>query len=229
MGYTIPFRAIQGKLTIKLVSPTFLQNILGNVTLHLPHGYELIAGTKPEDIHQYYKLNKASVVYNIQYTELIVSVPMKTAIIHFTLFKILTLPDQVSSEKSVQYSDDYHYLGFQSSQRDYILFTDTDYRHCSNGSITLCPANTPIYSGHLFTCESSLYFQTANKHQLCQINLLVNHPTPIIQRHQTLWIYKFTVPRQVTINCHGVNGSTSNTATPRDRLALQRFDLLRHQ
>ena len=37
--------AIQGKLSIELVNLSVLQNILRNVFLHLPEGYELVAGT----------------------------------------------------------------------------------------------------------------------------------------------------------------------------------------
>jgi hypothetical protein len=203
--------AIKGNLPIKLVSPTVLQNILRKVTLHLPDAYVLIAGIKTEDTHQYYELTKVSVVANVHYVKLIISVPLKTAIIQFTLLKIFTLPDQVSSDKSVQFSIDYPYFGLQSSQRDYILFTEADYQHCSKGSITLYSASTPIYNTHLFIFEPSLYFQTASEHRLCQRNLLVNHQTPTLHGHQTLWIYNFPVPRQVTINSHGANGRTSNT------------------
>jgi hypothetical protein len=48
--------AIQGRLPIKLVNPVALQNILRNVTLKLPEGYELIAGTSLDTIHLYYYL-----------------------------------------------------------------------------------------------------------------------------------------------------------------------------
>jgi hypothetical protein len=85
------FDAIQGNLPIKLVSLTVLQNILGNVTLHLPDGYELIAGTKTEDIHQHYELTKVSVVAKVHDVKLIISVPLKTAISQFKIFKIFTL------------------------------------------------------------------------------------------------------------------------------------------
>jgi len=47
---------------MKLISPSLLQSILRNVTLHLPEGYELIAGTRPKDIHQYYQLSEVCIV-----------------------------------------------------------------------------------------------------------------------------------------------------------------------
>jgi hypothetical protein len=56
--------AMHGLLSIKLVNPIVLQNILRNVTLGLPEGYELIAGTDIEIIHLYYDLTAVSVLAN---------------------------------------------------------------------------------------------------------------------------------------------------------------------
>ena len=71
-------RAIHGKLPIKLVKPTTLQNFLRNVTLHLPEGYELTVGTRTENVHIYYELDKVALVANAHSIKLIVSVPLKT-------------------------------------------------------------------------------------------------------------------------------------------------------
>jgi hypothetical protein len=62
--------AILGTLPIKLISPTVLQNILRNVSLQLPDGYELIAGTRTEDLHMYYELVKVSLVANMHSVQL---------------------------------------------------------------------------------------------------------------------------------------------------------------
>jgi len=77
--------AIHGKLPIKLVKLTTLQNILRNVTLHLPEGYELIVGTRTENVHIYYELATVSLVANARSIKLIVSVPLKTTNSYFDL------------------------------------------------------------------------------------------------------------------------------------------------
>ena len=76
--------AIHGKLPIKLLKPTTLQNILRNVTLHLPEGYELMVGTRTENVHIYYELAKVSLVANAHGIKLIVSVPLKRLILTLT-------------------------------------------------------------------------------------------------------------------------------------------------
>jgi hypothetical protein len=57
--------AIQGNLSVNLINPTTLHNILQNVCLHLPEGYELIAGIRAENIHLYYSLIIAAVLRNV--------------------------------------------------------------------------------------------------------------------------------------------------------------------
>ena len=42
---------VMGSLPANLINPTTLYNILKNVSFHLPDNYELIAGTRVENIH----------------------------------------------------------------------------------------------------------------------------------------------------------------------------------
>jgi hypothetical protein len=47
---------LSGKLPITIIGPNVLHSILRNISLCLPENYELIAGTKFDDIHVYYEL-----------------------------------------------------------------------------------------------------------------------------------------------------------------------------
>ena len=80
---------------MKLISHSSLQSTLRNITLHLPEGYELIAGTRTEDIHTY-KLSKVSIVANSHCIKLVLHIPLKSAD-HFTLYKIIILHERISS------------------------------------------------------------------------------------------------------------------------------------
>jgi len=98
-----------------LISPSSLHSILRNITLHLPEGYELIAGTRTEDNHQYYKLSKVFLVANSHSIKLILHIPLKSAGHSFTIYKIIILPERISPDKFVQYAIDYPYLAIQVS------------------------------------------------------------------------------------------------------------------
>jgi hypothetical protein len=77
--------AIQGSLSIRLLNPAVLLNILKNVCLQPPGGYEIIPEIRVENIHLYYELGKVSVAATPHCIKTI-SVPLKTTDRHFTLY-----------------------------------------------------------------------------------------------------------------------------------------------
>ena len=77
--------AMHGRLSIKLINPTFLQSILRNVTLCLRENYELIPGTSMENIHLNYDLTIVSIVVNTHCNNLLLNIPLKLANRYFTL------------------------------------------------------------------------------------------------------------------------------------------------
>jgi hypothetical protein len=75
------FAAVQtvlhSKLPMALVDPTTLQYILRNVSFLLPENYELIAGTRKDNIYLYYDLIKVALVGNAHGIKLIMRVPIR--------------------------------------------------------------------------------------------------------------------------------------------------------
>ena len=112
--------AIQGKLSIEVVIPVVLQSILRNVSLQLPQKFQRLAGTHINDIHLYYELIKVSVIANAHCVHLILSVPLQSADRHYTLFRIITLPIRVTSDKFIQYCVDYTYFGLERNEQNYL-------------------------------------------------------------------------------------------------------------
>ena len=64
---------LQGKLPINLITPTTVQGILRNISLHLPEGYELIVGTNADNIYVYCELVKVSIIGKARSNKLIVN------------------------------------------------------------------------------------------------------------------------------------------------------------
>ena len=71
--------ALLGKLPVNLVTPVTLYRILTDISLNLPENYELVAGTKIQQVHTYYELVKVALVGNAHGVQLIIRVPLKTA------------------------------------------------------------------------------------------------------------------------------------------------------
>ena len=161
--------AIQGRLSISLITTTILLNIIKNVSLQLPDGYELIAGIRAENVHLYYELAKVLTAATSHRIKLMVSVRLMSTDRCFTLYKIVTLTEYISPKRFVQYLIDYTYNAIHGNKLDYLLFTEEQYNHCTGGSNVICPIHTAIYNAQTLSCEFS-FVLTAVKELLTVSN-----------------------------------------------------------
>ena len=92
---------IQGNLPVELIDTRTLQNILRNVTLQLPDGFELIFGPKTENLDQYFQITKVAVIANMHRVKLLISLHLKASHQLFTLHRIITLPERISSDRFI--------------------------------------------------------------------------------------------------------------------------------
>jgi len=204
---------IMGSLPANLISPTTLQNILKNVLFHIPENYELIAGTRAENIHFYYKLVKVAGLANSNYIKIILNVPMKTAGRHFVLHRIIPLPTRIANDTFVQYLLEFPYFVVDNIQHNYILFTRSELSYSNMNIISICPAHIPIFNNRLISCESSLFFQTVDSHYLRHRKILLKHTTPLLHRYGSSWIFHLPGNQLTTLRCHTNNTSTTSTRT----------------
>jgi hypothetical protein len=70
---------LTGKLPIAILKPNVLHGILRNISLIIPESYELAAGIRLQDIHEYYDLISTSVVGDAHGLCLILEIPLKSA------------------------------------------------------------------------------------------------------------------------------------------------------
>jgi len=127
-------------------------------------------------------------------------VPIKTANQHFTVYRIIGLPNRIGKDKFVLYQIDFPYFVIGSSQRDYALLTETELQQCTSSTVTVCPVSTGFHDIQTTTYTLSLYFQTAWENKPCR-TILLNHDIPILRRHDTIWMFHFSQPTQVNICC----------------------------
>jgi len=137
--------------------------------------------------------------------KIILGIPLKSANQHFTLYKLIVLPQRVCKDKFIKYLPEFSYIGLSVSQRDYVLLTLAGLAQCSPGRITVCPINTALYDIQSQSCEAHLFFQTTGKHSHCSRHPLHQYSTTIAQRHDPLRVYCFPIRRKVTIRCRNGN------------------------
>ena len=142
-----------------------------------------MAGTKFQDVHVYYELMKVALIGNAHGVQLVLSIPLKTDAQLFSPFKILVFPMRLSPDTFLKYQLDYHYFGLAVDQGDFPLLTEADLQRCTTSSVTICPAEVPLYPSQVLTCEGSLLFQISDSYQLCRKNLLRRYQTPTLIHH----------------------------------------------
>ena len=132
------------------------------MSLNLPENYELVAGTKWENVHLYYDLFKVSMLGNAHGVNVLMTISLKTASQHFTLHKLIVLPTRISENKLIEYVHDFAYLTLSFNQRDFPFLKEADLQLCSAGSLTVCSINVALYDAKVAVCEADLFiFQTS--------------------------------------------------------------------
>jgi len=127
-----------GKLSLNLLNPTTMYNILRNVSLHLPEFYELVAGTRAENVHLYYELVKVAVIGDEHCIILILNVLLKTANHYYVLHKIIALPARIFIINLLNTYLTYHISAKITFSATNVLFEEADSSYCSKSTITVC-------------------------------------------------------------------------------------------
>jgi hypothetical protein len=84
-----------GRIPLNLVSPTTLRELLKNVTLVLPGGYEFIVGLCPNNVYLYYVVIQATMLADAHSFKLVLNVPLKTVNRQHELYKMVVLPTRI--------------------------------------------------------------------------------------------------------------------------------------
>ena len=101
------------------------------MSLNLPEGFELIAGSRIENIHLYYHFIQTLAISVAHHIYIVLQFPLKTSNRQFILYKIVILPIRLSNRTFIQYIPEFSYFGIDTVQRNYILFTKSEYRSCN--------------------------------------------------------------------------------------------------
>jgi hypothetical protein len=91
-------------------------------------------------------------------------VPIKTAIQHFTVHRIVALPVEMGNDKFVKYQFDYDYFALGNNQRDYALLGAADFEQCTaTDVVTVCPVNIAFLDANVKTCVQPVFSGTGRK------------------------------------------------------------------
>jgi len=149
-----------GKLSMNLIPPVMLRNILKNVTSYFPEGYTLCVSLQRNNINLFYEFMDISVFADYHSVKLVMLIPLKTFERYFNLYELITFPHKISKlDNFIQLTAEYENLVLDDSNQLLLLWKEADVKKCRGKGIMICPVDKPIYGRNFLTCESRLYFQ----------------------------------------------------------------------
>jgi len=191
-----------GKLSVNLIQPVMLRNILKNVTSYFPDSYTVYVSLQQNNINLFYEFMDISVLTEYHSVMLVMLIPLKTFERHFHLYKLITFPYKIYNlDDYIQLTTEYDNLVLNDSNQRFLLWKEADIKKCVGKGIMICLAAKPIYGRSVQNCESSLYFQRDEARTLCSRWILPQNFAPIFIRHSHDWIYSFSGKQQVNMTC----------------------------
>jgi hypothetical protein len=187
---------ISEKIPVRLISPGTLLGITKNVSLTLPAGYQLVAGTSPASM-SWYEFVKTTMVASTQGFLLVLSFLLADSSRKFDLLNIHTFPSRLFNNTFAQYQVGREYLAVNLLQHTYFTMTEGERQQCQGFSLKVCPVSRPVYSTQVENCALSLYFQRPSVRELCNRSVRNQQLPPILLRSGQVLLYHFAEPRRV--------------------------------
>ncbi|XP_039299225.1 uncharacterized protein LOC120355036 [Nilaparvata lugens] len=198
------------RLSINLLSPVELSNILEKVRSSLSDGLELPFVTNPTSAYLYYNIMRVHAVSVGGLIKLIVMVPLMSPGQRFELFQAFALPVlDNQTQLMIQYQlKPAHRMLMTPYWARLAVIHQQQLEQCEAGPLTVCLVMTPVYSRHHPSCLSALFLNDlAAAQQQCQLTVLAANPadTWVWNDQDDTWIYSVASKRQVVSQCQQGN------------------------
>jgi hypothetical protein len=156
-----------GKIPPRLIALNNLQDILKNVTLSLPEGYELVMGTQYNNMPWYIKQVRAALLAKLHNFLLVMYFPLTVVDRKYELYRAIAFQLRVLNKTYASYKLDAEYLAVSILQQTYMLVSDRGLRQCEGETVRVCPADKAVKSTRTDICALSLFFQGRNVREVC--------------------------------------------------------------
>jgi len=196
---------VTGKFPPRLIQFNVLQDILRNVTLNLPQGYELVMGTQFNNMPWYVKHVKAALLADLNSYMLVLYFPFTMADRKYELFKVIAFPLRILNTTHVRFGLDTEYFAISTLRQFYISLSEREMRQCEGDNVMVCPANKAVKSTRTETCVLSLFLQRRNV-QECHRVVTAKQPPAMLERHSTLVLYFTPEPQTAHLRCRDSRG-----------------------
>lgn len=230
----------QGRLSINLLSPLELSELLEKIRASLPPGINLAVGYGPALVYEHYRACKVRAVATGDLIKFIVDLPLTAMGRKFELLQVIAVPviDRQSSLK-VRYNVHKDYFLVSDDRSSYAEPPETFQLNCRPGPVHVCPAEYPVFARSHPTCLSSLFFSNMDMaRKLCGRNVIAEQYQDAWEwdEYNQQWIYSLAnttkilsqcqVGDRVTVTEIVLNGTGELKARRRCQLTTKEYRLL---
>jgi len=195
-----------GKIPPSLIEFDTLQDILKNVTLSLPEGYELVMGTQFNNMPWYFKHVQAALMADLYNFVLVMYFPLITVDRKYVMFHAIAFPSRILNNTYASCKLDGANIAISTLRRTYLLLNDTEMGKCVGETIVVCPADKAVKDTRTASCALSLFFQRRNVREVCHRVITAKQPPAMLEPHGPLVLYYAPEPQIAHFRCHGTNG-----------------------
>jgi hypothetical protein len=189
-----------GKIPLNIISLSMLRDMLQNVSLVLPGGYELIVSLRPNNVFMHIEMIQAVMLTVLHSVKLEMIVPLKTMNVQFTSYRMAVLPARIFNKSYVQFEFEKDYFGIDILQRRYLTLTEMDIVKCRRKDIFICPADHAVYSMEINSCALSLS-QSTNRQETCGRRVTSRLPRPRFEKFGSAVLYYQPERQMVYFQC----------------------------
>ena len=191
---------------MNLIAFNTLYDILNNVTLNLPEGYELAMGTKYHSLPWYVKHARAALLADSNNFMIIMYFPLTTVNRKYELYQMFAFPSRILNSTYASFQLDGNYLAISVLQQTYVSLTESDLSQCEGDMMKICPVNRAVSSTRSDICELTLYFQRQNVREVCYRTISARMPSPTLQRQGSVVVYYLPEARNAYFRCRDSQG-----------------------
>ena len=181
--YTDLTTAVHGKLSLTLISPENLRQILASIQSQLPEAFFLKDFSGP-GLLWFYENLKTMVLADSGQIHILSVIPLLQTDSLYTVYRISALPVPIKNEenKASKLKLESSYLAVSAATLSYVIWSLDDIVHCSNIDKGYCPLNEPYrVLARNPSCVSALFLKNPEQiHEFCEIEIINDQQYPVL-------------------------------------------------
>ena len=199
--------AIHGKLSLTLIAPDYLRQILRTIQNQLPSAF-FLKDFEGHELIWFYQHLKTMVLADSEQLHILAVIPLLQTESLYQIYRmsVLPVPLQNEREKASKIKLNSAYFAVSAAKLSYVVMSLDDVVHCQNVENGYCPLQEPYRSlARSPSCESAIFLKNPeNIQSFCEIEIINEPPYPVLDHLiDGIWAVSSDQKLYVQKHCNG--------------------------